>query len=342
VPGVFPISAAWRFIRIFVPLADSRLLRYHRHTMSEMFSDSLIAAIERTRAPICIGIDPIVESLPDEIRGKYISRDDEPEAAIDAIFEFTTRILRIAAPLAPIVKFQSAYFEKYLWEGVEAYYSLIQEARELGLLTIGDVKRGDIGSTAGAYAAGHLAELSDDEQAVTPDSITVNPMLGLDTLEPFVKTARESGKGLFVLVRTSNPGSVELQDAQLKSGTTWSEMLAEKLNAIATGPGMIGSRGFSAIGAVVGATQAHTIKSIRQRLPKSIFLLPGYGTQGATAEMTRAAFVDGRGAIVSASRSILYAHKEAKYSAQFGKNWEKCVEAALKDMTQDVSRVIQG
>jgi orotidine-5'-phosphate decarboxylase len=306
------------------------------------FADRLIEAIESKNAPICIGIDPIVDSLPDEIRGKYISRDDEPEAAIDAIFEFTTKVLRIVAPLVPIVKFQSAYFEKYHWEGVESYFSLIQEARELGLVTIGDVKRGDIGSTASAYAAGHLAELNDDDQAVTPDAITVNPMLGLDTLEPFVKTARESGKGLFVLVRTSNPGSAELQDVPLASGMTWSEMLAEKLHDIAAGPGLVGKRGFSSIGAVVGATQAHTMQSLRRRLPKSIFLLPGYGAQGATADMTRAAFIDGKGAIVSASRSILYAHRETKYSAQFGKNWEKCVEAALTDMKRDVSRVIEG
>jgi orotidine-5'-phosphate decarboxylase len=311
--------------------------------MSETnFADRLIEGIERTGAPICVGIDPIVESLPDEIRGKFMSRDDEPEAAIDAIFEFTTKILRLVAPLAPIVKFQSAYFEKYHWEGVESYFSLIQEARELGLLTIGDVKRGDIGSTASAYAAGHLAELKDDDQAVTPDAITVNPMLGLDTLEPFVKTARESGKGLFVLVRTSNPGSAELQDVPLASGMTWSEMLAEKLNDVATAPGLVGRRGFSSIGAVVGATQTHTMQSLRRRLPRSIFLLPGYGAQGATAEMTRAAFIDGKGAIVSASRSILYAHREPKYSAQFGKNWEKCVEAALTDMKRDVSRVIDG
>jgi orotidine-5'-phosphate decarboxylase len=119
-------------------------------------------------------------------------------------------------------------------------------------------------------------------------------------------------------------------------------MLADKLNVVATGPGLVGSRGYSSIGAVVGATQTHTMQSLRKRLPKSIFLLPGYGAQGATAEMTRAAFVEGKGAIVSASRSILYAHKEAKYSSQFGKDWEKCVEAAVTDMKRDVAKVIGG
>src|SRR5687768_4519160 len=128
------------------------------HRMAQTFADRLIAAIEQKGSPICVGIDPIFESLPDAIAGKAEQRDaNDSEAAIDAIFKFTIEVLRIVAPLVPIVKFQSAYFEKYLWEGVEAYYSLIQEAHDLGLLVIGDIKRGDIGSTASAYAAAHLA-----------------------------------------------------------------------------------------------------------------------------------------------------------------------------------------
>src|SRR5580658_6711312 len=153
--------------------------------MSDLFSDRLLDAIDYSHAPICVGIDPILESLPDSVRGKFQSRDDEPEAAIDAIFDFTTRLLKIVAPHVPIVKFQSAFFEKYLWEGVEAYYSLIQEAKDLGLLVIGDVKRGDIGSTSAAYAAAHLADSPfTDLEAVVPDAITINPMLGLDSIEP--------------------------------------------------------------------------------------------------------------------------------------------------------------
>jgi orotidine-5'-phosphate decarboxylase len=310
--------------------------------MSELFCDRLLDAIDYAHAPICVGIDPILESLPDPVREKFQSRDDAPEAAVDAIFDFTTRVLKVVAQHVPIVKFQSAFFEKYLWEGVESYYSLIQEAKDLGLLVIGDVKRGDIGYTAAAYAAGHLADQTGgaDAEIATPDAITVNPMLGLDTLEPFVKTAKDSAKGLFVLVRTSNPGSTELQDVKLESGQTWSEMLAEKLAPIAADRALVGSRGWSSIGAVVGATQTHTIHSLRQKLPQSIFLVPGYGAQGATAEMTRAAFTDGRGAIVSASRSVIYAHKIEKYSSQFGKSWEKCVEAAVVDMKKEISQVI--
>src|SRR3954454_1528735 len=145
--------------------------------MSDLFGDRLVEAIERTAAPICVGIDPIFEMLPDDLAGDPSSRNaNDHEAVIDAIFEFTTRVLKIVAPLVPVVKFQSAYFEKYLWEGVEAYYSLIHEAKEQGLLVIGDVKRGDIGSTATAYAAAHLADppakaAGSDEEAdvVTPD-----------------------------------------------------------------------------------------------------------------------------------------------------------------------------
>lgn len=312
--------------------------------MSELFADRLLDAIERKGAPVCVGIDPIFEMLPDAVMGGPARRNsDDPEAAIDAIFAFTTSLLRIVAPLVPCVKFQSAYFERYLWEGVEAYYSLIAEAAELGVLVIGDVKRGDIGSTASAYAAGHLADISfeDQQDVVIPDAITVNPFCGLDTIVPFVKTAKEYDKGLFVLVRTSNPGSGDLQDAMLADGRTWSEMLAERLAGIASDPALVGTHGFSSLGAVVGATQPQTMVSLREKLPKSIFLLPGYGAQGATAEMTRAAFVNGKGGLVSASRSILYAHREQKYSQQFGGDWERCVERAVLDMKADLANVLR-
>jgi orotidine-5'-phosphate decarboxylase len=283
------------------------------------------------------------ELLPDAVAGPETRRNaEDPEAAIDAIFAFTTAVLRVVAPLVPCVKFQSAYFEKYLWEGVEAYYSLIAEAAELGLLVIGDVKRGDVGSTAAAYAAAHLADVSFEEQqdVIVPDAITVNPFCGLDTIAPFVKTAMDYDKGLFVLVRTSNPGSGELQDVKLADGRTWSQMLAESLAKVAADPALVGSKGFSSIGAVVGATQPQTMTSLREKLPQSIFLLPGYGAQGATAEMTRAAFKDGQGALVSASRSILYAHRDPKYAQRFADNWERCVEQAVLDMKQDLAMVL--
>jgi orotidine-5'-phosphate decarboxylase len=309
--------------------------------MSDLFSDRLLDAIAAKGAPICVGIDPIFEMLPDAVAGPAGGRNaNDSEACVDAIFAFTTQVLRIVAPLVPCVKFQSAYFEKYLWEGVEAYYSLVQEAKELGLIVIGDVKRGDIGSTSAAYAAAHLADppFDEHEDITSPDAITINAFLGMDSIDPFVKTAREDGKGLFVLVRTSNPGSAHLQDIKSEDGRTFSELLADQLRPIAAGEGLVGERGWSSLGAVVGATQTHTMMSLRQRLPQSIFLLPGYGTQGATAEMTRAAFRDGQGAIVSASRSILYAHRNGKYAGE--PDWKRAVEAAVKEMRADLSAAV--
>lgn len=311
--------------------------------MAELFGDRLVEAIRQKQAPICVGIDPMLDQFPDNVFDEDAGRDEpDADAAIDAIFAFTTRVLRVVAPLVPAVKFQSAYFERYLWDGVEAYYSLVREAKDLGLLVIGDVKRGDIGTTAAAYAAAHLddAASEDVDDAAAPDAVTVNPMLGADTVEPFVKVARATDKGLFVLVRTSNPGSAEFQDVPLADGRTWSEMLADRVAMIASAEGLVGSSGYSSVGAVVGATQPQTMRSLRERLPRSIFLLPGYGAQGATAEMTKLAFRDGTGAIVSASRSILYAHKEPRYAARFGDDWEKCVKQAVLDMKADLARVV--
>jgi orotidine-5'-phosphate decarboxylase len=311
--------------------------------MSDLFSDRLLDAIAAKGSPICVGIDPVYEMLPDAVAGPSNRRNsNDATAAIDAIFAFTIDVLKLVAPHVPIVKFQSAYFEKYLWEGVEAYYSLIQEAKELGLLVIGDVKRGDIGSTSGAYASAHLGDPPYDEHEDTksPDAITISAFMGMDTIEPFVKTARDDGKGLFVLVRTSNPGSADLQDVKTEDGRTFSELLADHLRPIAAKDGLVGDHGYSSIGAVVGATQTHTMARLRERLPQSIFLLPGYGTQGATAEMTRAAFKDGKGAIVSASRSILYAHRAEKYADR--KDWKHAVEAAVADMKRDLKPVTAG
>ncbi|HVT87458.1 MAG TPA: orotidine-5'-phosphate decarboxylase [Tepidisphaeraceae bacterium] len=307
--------------------------------MSNHFADRLLDAIARKGSPICAGIDPIYEMLPNAVAGDSAKRDPHDlRSCVDAIFAFTMKFLEIVAPHVPCVKFQSAYFEKYLWDGVQAYYELINEAREMGLVVIGDVKRGDIGSTSDAYAAAHLADLEfiDVEETITPDAITINPMLGPDTLEPFLKAARENQKGLFVLVRTSNPGSTATQDVKLADGRTWSEMLADTLQPLAEASG-IGTHGYSLLGAVVGATQTQTMASLRKRLPNSIFLLPGYGTQGATGEMTRAAFTNGKGAIVSASRSILYAHRHPKNA---GKSWEQSVERAVSDMKNDLSKVL--
>lgn len=304
--------------------------------MQELFVDRLINAIESKRAPICVGIDPILESFPPELRPVDPRNLD---SCVDALYAFCSGVLQSVADITPVVKFQIAYFERFLWQGVQAYYELVHEARALGLLVIGDVKRGDIGSTSSAYAAAHLADLDFDEldDAASPDAITINPYLGMDAIEPFLQVCRDERKGVFVLVRTSNPGSKDVQDVLTQDGRTLSELVADTLNTLAPSRALLGTNGYSNLGAVVGATQTHTMQSLRKRLPNSIFLLPGYGTQGATAEMTRAAFDEkGRGAIVSASRSVLYPKPEA------GETWQDAVKRAAGAMAVDIRGMLKN
>jgi orotidine-5'-phosphate decarboxylase len=307
---------------------------------SSPFADRLIESVRRKGAPVCVGIDPMVELFPDDLRPADLNDTD---ACVDAIYGFTMKVLEAVAPVAAVVKFQSAYFEKYLWDGVEAYYSLIAEARRMGLPTIGDVKRGDIGSTSAAYADAHLGDPPPprdgrpEDEIATPDAITINAFLGMDAIRPFIDAAADAEKGLFVLVRTSNPGSADLQDVKTADGRTFSELLADTLAPIAGEPKLMGVSGWSSLGAVVGATQPHTMASLRNRLPRSIFLLPGYGTQGATADMTRAAFSNGHGAIVSASRSVLYAYREKGWP---GGRWTDAVKSAAERMAEDLGRFL--
>jgi orotidine-5'-phosphate decarboxylase len=300
--------------------------------MSDLFIDRLITAIDDKRAPICVGIDPMLDAFPDELKP---ADQRNLDACVDAVYAFCSGVLKAVAPVAPIVKFQIAYFERFLWQGMQAYYELIHEAKSLGLLTIGDCKRGDIGSTSAAYASAMLGELEFHEiadEAATPDAITINPYLGMDAIDPFLQVCRDEGKGVFVLVRTSNPGSKDLQDKLTDDGRTFSELVADTLQPIASSGPLMGEHGYSNLGAVVGATQPHTMQSLRKRLPNSLFLLPGYGTQGATADMTKSAFDDrGRGAIVSASRSVLYPKRNA------GESWQEAVARAARAMQKDLS-----
>ena len=212
--------------------------------MSEVFADRLAGAIEAKRAPICVGIDPIFEMLPDAVAGPAGERNaNDATAAVDAIFEFTTSVLRIVAPHVPCVKFQSAYFEKYLWEGVEAYYSLIHEAKELGLLVIGDVKRGDIGSTAEAYAAGHLVDPPFDDGEDVVDARTRSPSTrcsGWTRSSRSSTPRRRRARGCSSSSARATPAPPRLQDVKLADGRTWSEMLADLLRPVAAQEGLVG------------------------------------------------------------------------------------------------------
>jgi orotidine-5'-phosphate decarboxylase len=309
--------------------------------MADHFADRLTKAIQEKGTPAMVGIDPVYSKLPKKlISRKDLNDEMDVEAAIDAIFEFGTKVLRIVAPLVPAVKINSAFFEKYYWEGVENYYSLIQEADDLGLEVIGDVKRGDIGNTAEAYASAHIKnpEFVDMEDLVGPDAITINGFAGLDGILPFANTANGEGKGIFVWVRASNPSAESLNDFANADGKKFYELLAEQVATLACEPERVGVSGYSNIGMVVGGLNPEQAKALREQYPHIVFLIPGYGAQGSqAADCLSFCKEDGTGALINASRSILYAFDNPKYKGEFGDNWEKCIEKACLDMKADLS-----
>jgi orotidine-5'-phosphate decarboxylase len=314
--------------------------------MASHFSDRLCAAVESKKTPLVIGLDPIYSRLPAVIRGHRQMNDEfDAAAAVDAIFDFCTQVMRVVAPMVPAVKINIAFFEKYLWEGLESYYALISEADDLGLEIIGDVKRGDIGHTAELYAAAHLqnSELTGMEDVLAPDAITINGYAGADGIEPFAKMAAAQGKGAFVLVRTSNPSAAALQDFKGEDGQTLYEKMAQIVGEIAYRPELIGEKGYSDIGMVVGGTAPEATASLRSKYDKIWFLVPGYGSQGAAAvDCIRYCKPDGMGALINASRSIIYAYERAQYKDQFGDDWKKCIEQAVIDAKMDLANAMQS
>ena len=292
--------------------------------MSEHFADRLLAAIGRTGSPVCVGIDPAFDRLPDELKG------GDEVAAIEA---FGLGVIEAVAGCVPAVKPQIAYFERYGSAGVAAYEKVVIAAQEIGLIVITDAKRNDIGPTAQAYAAGYLAGPS------TPDAITVNGYLGADGLMPFVDTAAEVGKGIFVLVRTSNPSAATIQDFADASGKKFYEHIAEQVAKIGSDKGLIGDSGYSCVGAVVGATYPDEARRLREIMPQQIFLVPGYGAQGASADDCAAAFKpDGTGAIVNASRSVIYAFSRDEYA---GMDWKEAIKAAAEKFADDIRKSVK-
>ena len=301
--------------------------------MADHFGDRLCTAVQNKATILTVGLDPVYARLPAQIREhRRMNDENDVAAAVDAIFEFCTRVLRVVAPMVPAVKLNVAFFERYFWEGLEAYYALISEADDLGVETIGDVKRGDIGSTAEQYALAHLQnpEYAGLDDVIVPDAATISGFAGADGIEPFAKVADEQGKGVFVWVRASNPSAAVIQDFADAQGQTFYEKLAEVVGSVANEPHRIGSMGYSNVGMVVGGTSGAKTTELRARYPRLWFLVPGFGSQGATAEdCVRFCNRDGRGALVNASRSILYAYENPEYQERFGENWEKCIEQAV-------------
>jgi len=313
--------------------------------MASHFADRLCEAVKTKRTSLTVGLDPVYSRLPSAIKSHRDMNDEfDVASAIDAIFDFCTQMLRIIAPMVPAVKINIAFFEKYLWEGIETYYSLVSEADELGLEVIGDVKRGDIGHTAELYAAAHLEnpELVGLEDTIAPDAITVNGFAGVEGIEPFADMADQQGKGIFVWVRSSNAGAAAIQDFTDSQGKAMYERIAEIVGQIANKPGRIGNSGYSNVGMVVGATSGEVTTALRENYDKVWFLVPGYGSQGASAaDCVRFCKPDGTGALINASRSIIYAYEKPKYKEQFGDDWKRCIEQAVIDAKVDLANAMQ-
>jgi len=290
------------------------------------FADDLAEAVRRRGNPVLVGLDPRWEQLP---AGFTDGVADDFSARAKAYQQFCYEVIDVVAELVPAVKPQSAFFEECGPAGMTSLASVIEYAQQRGLLVLLDAKRGDIGSTAEAYARGMLGR--DGQSAWGADALTVNPYMGEDSLQPFVDVAQQRGAGLFVLVKTSNPGSHMLQDQPLGEGTLFQrvgayvESLAKETRGVCD---------YGIVGAVVGATFPEQLAELRATMPHTWFLVPGFGSQGGTAEDVLPALDEqGLGAVINNSRGIIFAHRKEAYRERFGDTrWQEAVDAATRDM----------
>ena len=294
------------------------------------FTDALADAVLARRTPVCVGLDPRWEQLPAPLAGAHV---DSTAGRAAAYREFCSGVIDAVADLVPVVKPQSAFFEELGPVGVTALVDVIAYAQQRGLLVILDAKRGDIGSTAEAYARGMLGR---DAAPWRGDALTVNPYLGEDSLTPFVEVAGQRGAGLFVLVKTSNPGSGLLQDLVAGEQTIYrhTAALVERMSAETAG-----RHGYGIVGAVAGATYLEQLVELRAAMPHTWFLVPGYGSQGAGAADVAGAFDDrGLGAVVNNSRALIFAYRRGEYAERFGEaKWQDAVAAATRDMISELA-----
>ncbi|MBD9076722.1 MAG: orotidine-5'-phosphate decarboxylase [Clostridium sp.] len=301
----------------------------------------LIEKIQKTKAPICVGLDPMLSYVPEHIQAAAFEQYGETlEGAAEAIWQFNKEIVDHTFDLIPSVKPQIAMYEQFGIEGLKVYKRTVDYCKEKGLVVIGDAKRGDIGSTSAAYAAGHIGSVqvgSKTYSAFDTDFLTVNPYLGTDGVKPFVDVCNSHDRGLFVLVKTSNPSSGEFQD-RLIDGRPLYEWVAEKVVEW----GNVSMDGeYSNVGAVVGATYPEMSRILRNLMPHTYFLVPGYGAQGGTAEDLKHCFnKDGLGAIVNSSRGIIAAYKQEKYKKFGAENFAEASRQAVIDMAADINSVL--
>ena len=305
--------------------------------------NKLIAKIQKTKAPIVVGLDPMLSYIPEHIQKKAFEEYGETlEGAAEAIWQFNKEIVDKTYDLIPAVKPQIAMYEQFGIEGLKAYKKTIDYCKSKDLVVIGDIKRGDIGSTSAAYAVGHLGKIQVGSKCYVPfdeDFATVNPYLGSDGVKPFIEVCQEEGKGIFVLVKTSNPSSGEFQD-QLVDGRPLYELVGEKVAQ--WGEEHMGDT-YSYVGAVVGATYPEMGAVLRKLMPKTFILVPGYGAQGGQGKNLVNFFnEDGLGAIVNSSRGIIAAYKQEKYASFGPENFGDASRAAVEDMAADIRQALQG
>lgn len=300
--------------------------------------NKLVNKIQATGAPIVAGLDPMLSYIPESVLKKAFSKYGETlEGAAEAIWQFNREIIDNICDLIPAVKPQIAMYEQFGVEGLKAFQKTVNYCKEKELVVIGDVKRGDIGSTSAAYATAHLGKVTvggNRLPAFDEDFATVNPYLGSDGIKPFVKVCQEEKKGIFVLVKTSNPSSGEFQD-KLIDGRPLYEYVGEKVNE--WGKECMGDS-YSYVGAVVGATYPEMGKILRKIMPKAYILVPGYGAQGGRgADLVHFFNEDGLGAIVNSSRGIIAAWQQEKYEKFGSGHFGEAARAAVLDMREDIA-----
>lgn len=305
--------------------------------------DKLVEKIQKTGAPIVVGLDPMLGYIPEEVCAKAFAEFGETLAgAAEAIWQFNKEIIDNTCDLIPAVKPQIAMYEQFGVEGLKAFQRTVKYCKEKGLVVIGDVKRGDIGSTSAAYAAGHLGKVTvgkNSYAAFDEDFATVNPYLGSDGVKPFIKVCQEEKKGIFVLVKTSNPSSGEFQD-RLIDGRPLYEYVGEKVAE--WGEECMGDS-YSYVGAVVGATYPEMGKILRKIMPKAYILVPGYGAQGGKgADLVHFFNEDGLGAIVNSSRGIIAAWQQEKYAKFGADHFGEASRAAVLEMKEDIAQALDN
>lgn len=309
--------------------------------MAEYLNEKII----QKKSVVCVGLDPVLDKIPECYKTSFRNNENEFEAVGEILFSFNKDIIDGVADFVPAVKPQIAFYEQYGIHGIKAFDRTVQYAKKKGLIVIEDGKRNDIGNTAMAYAKAHLGKvklLSKEESVFDVDWLTVSPFLGRDGVVPFIEVCKENGKGIFVLVRTSNDSAGEIQDCYNDAKKTISLQLAKCLDAYADQ--YFADAEYSPIGAVVGATYPEESKKLRKIMPKSIFLVPGYGAQGGRAKDIVNCFnEDGLGAIINASRSILYAYLENEtVDTCTREQYRNAVKSATKKMNEEIYEALSS